>query len=84
MRKIVIKQITVQVIICNYAECCERVTACSEYSVNKSKYLLSAYYMLGAIPGRELSASAPLDEEWRHFHGILFQIRVEVNKVIFV
>ena len=40
--------------------------------------------MLGPIPGRELCASTQLDEERRHFHGILFQIRVDVNKDIFV
>lgn len=70
MRKTVIKQITIQIIICNYAECYERLAAYSEHSINKNKYLLSSFYVLGTIPGRELCASAQLDEEWRRFHAI--------------
>lgn len=56
------------------------MTACSESSVNKSKYLLSGYYVLGTMPGRNLSASVQLDEEWRHFHGLLFQNMVRLTK----
>lgn len=39
--------------------------------------------MLGTIPGRELSANIQLDEDWSHFHGILFQIRVRLMKTSF-
>lgn len=56
------------------------MTAYSEYSVNKRKYLLNGYYVLGTMPGRNLSASAQLDEEWRHFYGILLQNTVRLMK----
>lgn len=36
--------------------------------------------MLGTMPGRELSAGAQLDEEWRHFQKSLFHIRERLTK----
>ena len=50
-------------------------------TVNKRKYLLSGYCMLGSMPGKELSESPQSFGERRPSHELVYQFNVRSKEL---